>query len=464
LSGDITRMTGGADSVWGFIEAACVSRDRAHSSGSLDQAERILQTQPDMATRSIYAAAVLGDVEQVQRFIELDPTDATVKGGPYEWDALTYLCFSRYLRLDRSRSDGFIKAARSLLAAGASANTGFEEKGESPPVWESALYGAAGVAHHAGVTRALIEHGADPNDEEVPYHAPETYDNETLKILVESGRLTDESFGTILLRKTDWHDYEGIKWLLEQGVNPNRPTRWGKTALHNAALSDNSLRIFEVLLDHGADPEIVARRPERWRSSEGKSATAIAARRGRADVLGLLRSRGHPIDLSGVDQLLAACAMDDKRLISEIVEKQPELVREVLSVGGRFLAEFAGNGNVEGIRNLLDLGIAVTALYETGDAYFDIAPSSTALHVAAWRAQHAALKLLIDRESPIDAVDGNGRTPLMLAVKACVDSYWTERRQPDSIKALLEAGASVSGIAVPTGYAEADALLMNTVR
>lgn len=457
-------MAGVADSVWAFIEAACVPRDRAHSSGSLDQAEKILADQPDMASRSIYAAAVLGDVAQVQRFIELNPTDAIVKGGPYEWDALTYLCFSRYLRLDPSRSDGFVKAARSLLAAGASANTGFEERGESPPVWESALYGAAGVAHHAGVTRALIEHGADPNDDEVPYHAPETYDNEALKILVESGRVTDDSFGTILLRKTDWHDYDGIKWLLEQGVDPNRPTRWGKTAVHNAALSDNSLRIFEVLLDHGGDPSIVAKRPERWRSSNGKSATAIAARRGRGDVLQLLRERGYPIDLSGVDQLLAACAMNDKPLIGETIEQQPDLVNEVISEGGRFLAEFAGNGNVEGMRNLLDLGVAVTALYETGDGYFDIAPRSMAIHVAAWRAQHAALKLLIDRGSPVDTVDGSGRTPLMLAVKACVDSYWTERREPDSIKALLEAGASISGIAVPTGYPEADALLMNTGR
>lgn len=417
-----------------------------------------------MASRSIYSAAVLGDAAHVQRFIELDPADATAKGGPYEWDALTYLCFSRYLRLDQSRSDGFIQAATSLLAAGASANTGFEERGESPPVWESALYGAAGVAHHAGVTRALIEHGADPNDDEVPYHTPETYDNEALKIVVESGRLTDHSLGMMLLRKTDWHDYDGIKWLLERGVNPNQPTPWGKTTLHNALISDNSLQIFEILLDHGGDPAIVAERPDRSGSSQGKSVMAIAARRGRGDVLRLLRERGYSIDLSGVDQLLAACAMDDKPLITENIGKQPDVIRDVVSEGGRFLAVFAGNGNVDGMRNLLDLGVAVTALYETGDGYFGTAPSSTALHVAAWRAQHAALKLLIERGSPVDAVDGNGRTPLMLAVKACVDSYWIERRKPDSIEALLQAGASVSGIAVPTGYAEADALLMNSSR
>jgi hypothetical protein len=48
---------------------------------------------------------------------------------------------------------------------------------------------------------------------------------------------------------------------------------------------------------------------------------------------------------------------------------------------------------------------------------------------------------------------------LALAVKACVDSYWTERRSPESAQALLEAGASVDGIAFPSGYDEVDALL-----
>ena len=40
-----------------------------------------------------------------------------------------------------------------------------------------------------------------------------------MKVLVESGKLTPESLAMILLRKTDWHDYDGIKWLLERGVD-----------------------------------------------------------------------------------------------------------------------------------------------------------------------------------------------------------------------------------------------------
>jgi hypothetical protein len=69
------------------------------------------------------------------------------------------------------------------------------------------------------------------------------------------------------------------------------------------------------------------------------------------------------------------------------------------------------------------------------------------------------VKLLIERGSPVDVADGKGRTPLALAVRACVDSYWTERRSPESVDALLRAGASVSRVRFPSGYAEVDELL-----
>ncbi len=436
-----------------FIEAAVWH-------GTLERAEAILAAHPEIASSDIHSAAILGDDAAVRRFLALDPGSATAKGGPRGWDALTHLCFSKYLRLDRARSAGFVRAARALLDAGASANTGWLEMDHHPgPEWESALYGAAGVAHHADLTRLLLERGADPNDGETPYHAPEGHDNDALQVLVESGKLTPESLGTMLLRKTDWHDYAGIKWLLEQGVDPNRQTHWGKTALHNAVLSDNGLEIFEVLLDHGADPTLVADRPDRWsRAVSGRSAVAMAARRGRGDVLELFERRGVPVALQGVERLIAACARNDAAGVRAIAGREPQLVRAVLAEGGMLLAEFAGTWNTAGVRHLLDLGVPVTALYE-GDGYFDIAQDSTALHVAAWKGIPSTVTLLIERGAPIDTKDGKGRTPLALAVKACVDSYWTHRRTPEAVRALLEAGASVSGVAVPSGYAAVDELL-----
>ncbi len=451
MPSDITPQSAVAD----FLAAACVPHGPgggSHASGTLERAEAIRTAHPNLGAEDLYAAAALGEAETVRRFLALDPGHATRKGGPFGWDALTYLCFSRYLRLDPSRSEGLVRAAEALLDGGASPNTGFYEMEHRPrPEHESVLYGAAGVAHHAAMTRLLLERGADPNDEEVPYHSPETYDNAALKVLVESGRLTAESLSWMLLRKADWHDRDGIRYLLERGADPNHVSRFGFAALHQALRRDNSLEIVELLLEHGADPL--------RQSRDGRSAVSIAARRGRRDVLELLERRRVTVHLQGVERLLAACARDDARAIAEIAGGEPQLVAGLRALGGVPLCEFAGVGNAEGVARLLDLGVDVGARYETGDGYWLTAPGSTALHVAAWRAQHATVRLLLERGAPVNARDGEGRTALALAVRACVDSYWTHRRTPESVQALLRAGASLEGVRYPSGYGEVDELL-----
>ncbi|HEX4601971.1 MAG TPA: ankyrin repeat domain-containing protein [Gemmatimonadales bacterium] len=444
-------MTTSVDPLAAFIEAACVPLDSGHATGTLEGAAVILAAHPEVATQDIHAAAILGDDTAVRRFLTLDPTTATAKGGPRGWDALTHLCFSRYLRLDRARSASFVHAAQALLDAGARADTGFYEPSNQPqPAFESVLYGAAGVAHHAELTRLLLARGADPNDGEVVYHSPESGDNAVVKLLVETGQLTAESLSLMLVRKHDWHDYDGVKFLLEHGADPNRKRTGCFRAMHHAIARDNALEIIALLLDHGADPTL---------REEGTSAVAMAARRGRADLLALFERRGVPIELRGVDRLIAACARNDGAAVRASADSDPTLVHQVRAQGGELLALFAGVGNSDGVGQLLELGIAVDTLYRTGDGYFDIAKDSMALHVAAWRAQHATVRFLIERGAPVDAADGQGRTPLALAVRACVDSYWSDRRSPESVAMLLGAGASPTGVAFPSGYAEVDALL-----
>jgi ankyrin repeat protein len=436
-----------------FLEAACVPLDAGHGSGTLESAGALLDAHPEIAVSSIHAASVLGDDAAVRRLLALDPGNATAKGGPRSWDALTHLCFSRYLRLDRSRSLGFARSARALLEAGANPNTGFFSQGHgSEPVFESALYGAAGVAHHPGVTRLLLDYGADPNDGETPYHAAEGYDNAAMEVLVASGKLTEDSLAVLLVRKADWHDRDGVRFLLEHGADPNRKTRWeGKTALHQAVLRDNALAIVEEMLDHGADPALA--------NAAGRSAVAMAARRGRGDILDALQRRGISIELDGLERLIAACARNDAEAVRSLASREPGLAGQLRERGGILLAEFAGVGNRDGVRRLLDLGVDVAARHLEGDSYSDVTKESTALHVAAWRAEHATVKLLLERGAPVDARDGKGRTPLALAVRACVDSYWAHRRSPESVEALLRAGASAEDAPFPSGYLEVDELL-----
>jgi ankyrin repeat protein len=255
------------------------------------------------------------------------------------------------------------------------------------------------------VTKVLLNFGADPNDNETPYHAPETGDNRAVQALLDSGKLSAKSLSMMLIRKADWHDFDGVTMLLEHGADPNLMTQWGVTALHQAIKRDNQLATIELMLDHGADPYLP-------NNSDKRTAITMAARRGRGDVLNAIKDRG--FDITAVDELerlIQACALDDREAIANASLEAIRMLKSQPSL----LAEFAGTGNTVGVLNLLDLGIACDTRY--------------------------------------------GRTALGLAVRACVNSYWMSRRKPDSVRYLLEAGAKPIGIPLPCGYGEIDAML-----
>lgn len=252
--------------------------------GTLEKANTILALHPELALSDIHVAAVLGEEQAVRKFLGDDPAAVRRTSPPFDGDPLTYLGLSKYLRFDKQRSEAFVRTATALLDAGADPNAGFWNKGEH----ETVLYGAAGVAHHGPLTRILIERGADPNDPEVVYHTPEGWDMDALRAVVDTGRLTKDSLALMLMRKHDWHHTEGVKYLLEQGADPNFSNDRWQSPLHHAILRDNDLPIIELLVDHGAD--FTLKHPK-----VGTSALGLAARRGRGDILKLAAGRGQSI-------------------------------------------------------------------------------------------------------------------------------------------------------------------------
>jgi len=422
--------------------------------GSLDRARALLAAHPELATADIHVAAILGDDATVRAHLARDPASASARREPYGADALTHLCLSKYLREEPARSDAFLRAATALLDAGADPNGGFWTGGAHPE-HETPLYGAAGVAHHAPLTRLMLERGADPNDDEAVYHSPETDDYAAMAALVETGRLTAESLSMMLIRKLDWHDLDGAKYLLDRGADANGEGRTrGWRPFHHALARSNRLGITDLLLDRGADPSLPS-------DADGLTGIALAAREGRGDVLESFIKRGQWIDVSGVDRLIVACAMDQVSAVRTIAQREPALVQAVVAMGGDLLAKFAGNDNAQGVRYLLELGVSVSAPFAEGDGYFDEPAGSLAIHVAAWRGHPDVVEVLLEHGSPVDRPDPKGRTPLALAIRACVDSHWAWRRTPESVDLLMKAGASVrgSGVQFPCGYAEVDALL-----
>lgn len=435
-----------------FLKAACADPHGWHGGGTLDLAEMILKKSPDAASANIYCAAAVGDEAGVRKWLKQNPELAATKGGPYGWDALTYLCFSKYLRIDKGRADAFAACARALLESGADANTGWVTEIDDPPrkLVEAAIYGAAGIAQSMTVTQVLLDFGAEPNDEETPYHVAETYDNDVLKVLLRSGRVNERSLATIVMRKCDWHDDAGLLLALEHGANPNFMSVWKVTPLHQSIRRDNGLVMIEHLLDHGADPLFA-------NGIDGTNAFQMCAYYGRGDALESFEQRGFKFTFTGIHELVAACARGWENEARRLLDGGSRLRSAFFAMGGTLLARFAGPANDAGVRTLIALGVSPNSTW-MGDGYWDLVPGTTALHVAAWRANHDVLKTLIELGADVNARDARGRTPLQLAVKACTDSYWKYRRKPDSVAALLGAGAMKEGIELPTGYDAIDGL------
>jgi hypothetical protein len=237
-------------------------------------------------------------------------------------------------------------------------------------------------------------------------------------------------------------------------------TRWGFTALHQSIRRDNDITIIKDILDYRGDFAVITKSLDF--KSVPMTGWSMAARRGRGDILALLESRGLSLDLSGIDLLLAHCAKHEEPSARLLLQQQPHLIRELTDSAGTFLGEFAGVGNTAGVELLMVLGVPVNSLYPNGDGYFDIAPQSTALHIGAWRARHSTVKALITHGADLNSMDAFGRTPIELAVKACVNSYWTRLRSPESVRALVGAGVSLTPVAkmIPCGYPEVDQILL----
>ena len=136
------------------------------------RAQSLLEQHDWLARASIHTIAATGDVDAARELLDRDPSQASLLGGPYGWEPLLYLTYSR-VPLGPGRSG--VGVARLLLEHGADPNAGYLWEGLVPPF--TALTGALGgggtIPKHPeelALARVLLQAGADANDGQALYN------------------------------------------------------------------------------------------------------------------------------------------------------------------------------------------------------------------------------------------------------------------------------------------------------
>jgi ankyrin repeat protein len=363
------------------------------------------------------AALVLGDVGRVP------PETARAEAvGARGWPALCYVTHSAYL--GGVRTDALLACAQALLDAGADPDAAWVHAEYGP---QSALYGAAGVAHEPRMTALLLEAGANPDDGESVYHAVEEPALSCLGLLLDAGAAI---VGTNALgHALDREDPAALELLLSRLDGVDEAEQAGLGALVPAAVwRERSPEFLRLLAGAGADLEAVGH-------ESGERAYALAVRLGRADLAQTLAELGARPVASAFDELVGACRRGDEARARELLAADPALLARLRE--DEMIARAAADGNDAAVALLHDLGVP---LGNRGGGM-----GGTPLHWAAWWGRVSTVELLLDRGADPHADSPNlFSTPLGWAVhgsrhspRAGDDDYLVIGRR------LVEAGAEL---------------------
>jgi uncharacterized protein len=261
LTGDARPRESRAELVDSFLEYACA--DPILANGPADHASReraalrILTRYPEIARYNIHTAVVCGNLEEVERILKENPEAATEAGGPQRrgviaereklWTPLLHLCYGRLPTA--AASDNAVAIARALLDHGADPNDYFEVG--THPCRYTALCGVAGEGEDdapphpqkEALARLLLERGAEPYDIQLQYN---THFHGDILWYME---LMYE-FSVKAGRQADWDD---PNWsMLDHG-----PYGRGARYFLGIAVAKNDLKLAEWLLARGASPNAI---------------------------------------------------------------------------------------------------------------------------------------------------------------------------------------------------------------
>ena len=372
---------------------------RAACDGDMRKASMLLDVQPDLERFDLYSACACGAAEHAAQLLTRDPSLAHRRGGPLDRAPILYACFSRFLRRDARRAAGIVRVVRLLLDHGADADAHYTTGAQGETRIQTALYGAAGIANNAELTRMLLAAGADADElagdgevgaatlgPEALYHASEFADLSCLRLRLEaSSPPRPRRISYCLARMLDFENPAGVDLYLAHGADPNFRIPWlrDRTHLHRAIANGRSAAIIRRLLEAGGDPNVT--------DDRGLTPLRSALRHGRDDVAGLLREAGADVTQVIPDDASAATVDPD------------------------VLCAAASRNDVELMLRLLEAGADPNA-----PGGMDEMPP---LHSACWRGHVSAARLLIARNANVHALNRYGSDALGTTLHGSVNCH-----------------------------------------
>jgi hypothetical protein len=185
----------------------------------------------------------------------------------------------------------------------------------------------------------------------------------------------------------------------------------------------------------------------RWVFGHNMSAIEAAMRLGFDDIVDLLLRHASPDQ-----QLLAACATNDRALAEAVVAAHPTVIGGLRPDQRRLIADRAHAGDARAVSLMLDLGF---------DARVPGPDHADALHWAAFLGNADMARSLLRHDPAIGARDPNhGGTPIDWCVYGAVHG-WECRRGDFATTAqlLIQAGEHPDPASLPTGNDRLDAVL-----
>ena len=412
-----------------FLRLACLNYGDDEPE-RIEAARQMLVRSPELSRATIHAAAAAGDVDATRAMLARDPALAGARGGPFEWEPLLYLAYSRVGDAPPARSA--LETARLLLDHGADPNAGYLWEGLCPPF--TALTGALGSgengppAHEHGLAlaRLLLERGADPNDGQGLYNQATDPSEDWLELLLEFGLGHGEGTG---------------RWYRLFGERLESPRQLLEDLTMAAAGLGFTSRVRR-LLALGVDPDGTGSRHPIY---EGRTPVQEAARRGNPEVVEMLRAAGAVSALDDVDLFLAACGGGDRDRAEAMRAADPTLVQRAIARRPGQMIAAAEHGNLEAVELLIELGFDVNALERTSP-----------LHEAAMRGNLKMIHLLLDHGADPELRDeGYDATP----------AGWAEHFRQRDAKELLHARERIRKEVVESDlhYGPGDPVRVNVV-